>query len=73
MCATEALLFYAAELLYDNEWVSAGEAGEGGHLLIFFVLVNPSPFRAGAEGLTPSPPCDNGLSCRVEMVATGVR
>ena len=49
-------------MLKDYEWFSASEAGERGHLLIFLVLVNPSPFRARGRGLTPSPPCDNGLS-----------
>jgi hypothetical protein len=51
----EALLLRAGVVLEDNEWLGAEEAEGGGHLLIFFALVYPSPFGAAADGLTPSP------------------
>jgi len=51
----EALLLRAGVVLEYNEWLGAEEAEGGGHLLIFFALVYPSPFGAAADGLTPSP------------------
>jgi len=51
----EALLLRAGVVLEDYEWLGAKEAEGGGHLLIFFALVYPSPFGAAADCLTPSP------------------
>jgi hypothetical protein len=56
-------------LLEDNEWLGAEEAERGGHLLIFFALVYPSPFGAAADGLTPSP--HPALACLVPALAEG--
>jgi hypothetical protein len=62
-------LLRAGVLLENNEWLGAEEAEGGGHLLIFFALVYPSPFGATADCLTPSP--HPALACLMPALAEG--